>query len=434
MSQYQHSRLEAILSLEWYELALTVLFSFVAKTSEVLLAFGLIITTTHFLTDGSIMAANPGLSTAWAWAQSISLDSSLAVCLSYTFQYVRQKDWIKGVLYGLLTLLLSLVAGVITTIDIVSHALHIPINNAIGQMGINVVLLSQLRAVAVVGFILIGRLRTVPFKDQSTEAAPASQAGNASAKGPIQEASVQKTIQLLCSQFSTEEVAQIINACITARKITFTRLRPKSAPGPHERQMDQECQDQGNIAHQNGAAPEQEDEGPLAQTVLEPFATTEPFVREPLMERDHHLRTDPESVSEPLAQVLQEPGHEEPPIRVPDNESAAPGAEPLDGASILSEPVEGAAPEETPVEREERLELAYQSLLAEGKKPSGRALAERAHVHRATCVEWLRTRHQEGLFLEEAALAESLPEQLQAQQSPEPVEYHQEQDQEQSAS
>jgi len=109
MSKYKHSRLEAIHSLEWYELALTVLFSFVAKTSEVLLAFGLIITTTNFLTDGSIMTAHPGLSTAWAWAQSISLDSSLAVCLSYTFQYVRQKDWIKGGLYGLLTLLLSLV-------------------------------------------------------------------------------------------------------------------------------------------------------------------------------------------------------------------------------------------------------------------------------------------------------------------------------------
>jgi hypothetical protein len=43
---------------------------------------------------------------------------------------------------------------------------------------------------------------------------------------------------------------------------------------------------------------------------------------------------------------------------------------------------------------QQRLEQAYQLLVAEGKKPSGRALAERAHVHRSTCVEWLRTRQE----------------------------------------
>ena len=75
----------------------------------------------------------------------------------------------------------------------------------------------------------------------------------------------------------------------------------------------------------------------------------------------------------------------------------APAREPQDGALAPLEPE--AAPSQ------ERLEQAYQSLLAEGKKPSGRALAERAHVHRSTCVEWLRVKQQLGpeneQFLEE---------------------------------
>jgi hypothetical protein len=68
MKRYWHPYLETIISLEWYELALTVLFSFVAKTSEVLVAAGLVMSTANFLTDGSIMTAHPGLATAWAWA------------------------------------------------------------------------------------------------------------------------------------------------------------------------------------------------------------------------------------------------------------------------------------------------------------------------------------------------------------------------------
>ncbi len=51
--------------------------------------------------------------------------------------------------------------------------------------------------------------------------------------------------------------------------------------------------------------------------------------------------------------------------------------------------------EESSMERDERLERAYHSLFAEGKTPSGRALAERAHIHRSTCVEWLRARQQQ---------------------------------------
>ena len=63
--KHQHGRLETFLSLTWYEVALRFLFTFVAKTSEVRLAAGLVVSTANFLTDGSILAAHPGVSIAW---------------------------------------------------------------------------------------------------------------------------------------------------------------------------------------------------------------------------------------------------------------------------------------------------------------------------------------------------------------------------------
>ena len=46
----------------------------------------------------------------------------------------------------------------------------------------------------------------------------------------------------------------------------------------------------------------------------------------------------------------------------------------------------------TSISREERLELAYQELVAEGQKISGRTLARRAHMHRSYCNKWLNIR------------------------------------------
>jgi hypothetical protein len=45
----------------------------------------------------------------------------------------------------------------------------------------------------------------------------------------------------------------------------------------------------------------------------------------------------------------------------------------------------------TLIAQEDRLKQAYQELKKEGIRISGRALAQRAHVRRSTCLEWLRT-------------------------------------------
>ncbi len=62
-----------------------------------------------------------------------------------------------------------------------------------------------------------------------------------------------------------------------------------------------------------------------------------------------------------------------------------------DGESDSQNPAEQVN-ERTQESLEARLERAYQELLSEGERISGRALAKRAHAHRLTCNQWLRER------------------------------------------
>lgn len=381
------TRLEAFLSLAWYEVALRFLFNFVAKTSEVLLAAGLVVSTASFLTDGSILAAHPDVSVAWAWAQAIAIDSSLGVSLSYALQYLKQEEWIRGALYGLLTLLLAGVAGGITTIDIVSHALHLSMNDAMAQMGINIAVLSRLRAIAVIGFILMGRLRDLPMTTLLTKTEPDLPPTITSARGTHQAGYVQAAIHALCSQFSTEEMAQVLNGCIAAKKLVLAQIAPKGDPGHDQAHTDRLDQSQASEAGGDGALQREPDlraDPQMQPGVLEPASSMGPSEKTPgasLLQAtmEHHLWKAPEPVAE-----------------VSSKEMAL-------GQETAQEP-QG----EFSVPSQDRLEQAYQSLIAEGKKPSGRALAERAHVHRSTCVEWLRMKQRQ------ARENEPLPEKLES--------------------
>ena len=71
--------LRAFASLNWYEEAVKFIFNFVSKTSELLLAAGIVVSTANFLTDGDVMSHNKALSDAWSWAQAIAIDSSLGI-------------------------------------------------------------------------------------------------------------------------------------------------------------------------------------------------------------------------------------------------------------------------------------------------------------------------------------------------------------------
>lgn len=161
----QQSKWQSFVSLRWYDGFIKFVFNFVAKTSELLLAAGLVVSTANFLTDGSIIGQNAAspVAVAWAWCQATAIDSGLGITFVYVLLSVQRRDWVKVVLYAALTLLLAVVAGAITNIDTLAHSLHIGITDATQHLAINVEALTLLRSLTVVGFILMSRVKDFDF-------------------------------------------------------------------------------------------------------------------------------------------------------------------------------------------------------------------------------------------------------------------------------
>src|SRR6266852_4490422 len=106
ISDQTRNRLQAFASLHWYDETIKFIFNFVAKTSELLLAAGVVISSANFLTDGAIMQDHTPLSVAWAWAQALAIDSSLGIVFVNGFQAARERDKIKAAIYFTLTAML----------------------------------------------------------------------------------------------------------------------------------------------------------------------------------------------------------------------------------------------------------------------------------------------------------------------------------------
>jgi hypothetical protein len=80
--------------LHWYEKTIKFVFALVTKTSELLLAAGIVISTTNFLTDGDMMNYQNALSDAWE--QALAIDSSQGIVFMSAFQSVRERDKVKS--------------------------------------------------------------------------------------------------------------------------------------------------------------------------------------------------------------------------------------------------------------------------------------------------------------------------------------------------
>jgi hypothetical protein len=170
MSNQNQAPIHTFASLHWYDETIKFIFNFVAKTSELLLAAGVVISSANFLTDGAIMQEHTTLSVAWAWAQALAIDSSLGIVFVNGFQAARERDKIKAAIYFTLTAMLATVAGLLTHFDALAHATGLPVT-AQGISGIIPLwLLTGLRAIAVIGFLLVSRLKNVSFsKSQEQE-------------------------------------------------------------------------------------------------------------------------------------------------------------------------------------------------------------------------------------------------------------------------
>jgi hypothetical protein len=172
MSTQDQTPLKAFASLHWYDETIKFIFNFVAKTSELLLAAGVVVSSANFLTDGTIMQDHSPLSVAWAWAQALAIDSSLGIVFVNGFQAARERDKIKAAIYFTLTAMLATVAGLLTHFDALAHATGLPVTSSSISGIIPLWMLTGLRAVAVIGFLLVSRLKNVAFsKPQEQEPA-----------------------------------------------------------------------------------------------------------------------------------------------------------------------------------------------------------------------------------------------------------------------
>ncbi len=112
---------QSFVSLTWYDGLISFIFRFLAKTSEPVLAFGVIISASDFLQKGQLMAHNPTLVTAWAWTQAFAIEASTGPVLASSLSAFRAGDTIKGVLYACLAGLLFVVGGAMLLLQLISN-------------------------------------------------------------------------------------------------------------------------------------------------------------------------------------------------------------------------------------------------------------------------------------------------------------------------
>src|SRR5258708_25587925 len=73
-------------SLGWYDGFIEFIFRFVAKTSEPLLAAGLVISAADYLSHGAVMVGHSAFALGWAWTQATALESSSGVIFVYSLR------------------------------------------------------------------------------------------------------------------------------------------------------------------------------------------------------------------------------------------------------------------------------------------------------------------------------------------------------------
>ncbi len=161
----------AFASLRWYDAFIEFLFRFTAKTSEPLLAIGIIYSAAIILSEGALDSRNAFFDIFWAITQAIAIESSGGVVLVYGLQSLRDHDRAKAILYLILSALLAVTGGIMLFMHMAVWKLppHDPF-----MIGLFI-----LRCVVSVGYIYLCRTKHIRFRDLRSldeASAPANQA------------------------------------------------------------------------------------------------------------------------------------------------------------------------------------------------------------------------------------------------------------------
>lgn len=98
--------------LHWYDAFIGFLFRFTAKTSEPLLAIGIIYSAAIILSEGAVTSHDALFDCFWAITQALAIESSGGVVLVYGLQSLRDRDNVKATLYLVLSALLAITGGI----------------------------------------------------------------------------------------------------------------------------------------------------------------------------------------------------------------------------------------------------------------------------------------------------------------------------------
>jgi uncharacterized membrane protein len=162
-------------SLDWYDGAIEFLFRFVAKTSEPLLAAGIVYSAADVLSKGHLGSTNAMMDNLWAISQALAIESSGGVVLVYGLESFKAKDRVKAWMYLILSALLALTGGVMLFMQLAgleNQQADSPLMRS----------LFALRCVVSVGYIYLCRTKSMSFRDLEKE-----QPDTPATPAPIQE-------------------------------------------------------------------------------------------------------------------------------------------------------------------------------------------------------------------------------------------------------
>jgi hypothetical protein len=156
----QFSSIEKIDTGILYTLELT------SSISVLLLAFGLIASMANVLTKGSVLTDNLFMQRIWAWTQCIAIDANVAGTIIRTFRYYAQRQRVKYILYGFLSVLLLFTAAIVSNIESIQQTLNIALDTAYMHVFIPLEALIWIRSLAIVLLIVAHALRHVQLEPQ----------------------------------------------------------------------------------------------------------------------------------------------------------------------------------------------------------------------------------------------------------------------------
>jgi hypothetical protein len=342
----------AFASLNWYDAFIEFLFRFTAKTSEPLLAIGIIYSAAIILSEGALTTHDAFFDAFWAITQAIAIESSGGVVLVYGLQSWRSRDSVKAVLYLVLSALLAIAGGIMLFMHLADW--ERPRDDPF------MLALFTLRCVVSVGYIYLCRTKHIRFND--LKYAPENEVVGAPQQVQIA-STVQPALPAPALEIDYERLAEAL----------LPRLRPM-------------------LLSQATTVTESPDAVYPVPALNTPPARRENEKREAAQEQPQvQARTQDQVQVSPVVVPVAQPVTEELSAPV----AQQPEAEELSKEEALKEEL---SKEEANQDRHLRLEQGYQALLAEsaGKRVSGRALAERTHVSRAACTGWLKLNHSEN--------------------------------------